>query len=112
MKDAQCNSFDDQTGISKLMTNEFQKRFKAEVKTNQLQSIPLSREINEANNKLLTREVTDEEIYEVVKQIHTLKAPSPNGMQAVSYQNRWNIITKSMCNMVRSFFNSGYVKRD
>lgn len=33
-KDAQGNRFDDQTGISQLITSEFPKRFKANVKTN------------------------------------------------------------------------------
>lgn len=96
-------------GISKLITYEFQKRFKAEVTTNPSQDIPLAKQITEANNVLLTREVTDEKIYDVVKHFHPLHASGPDGLQAVFYQKSWNIIGKSISDMVKSFFNSGHM---
>lgn len=54
--------------------------------TNPLQAIPLSQDIIEAINECLTREVTDEEIFDTLKQINLIKSPGPNSMQAIFYQ--------------------------
>lgn len=111
IKDAQGNWFDDQERISRLITSEFQKRVKAEVKTNQLQDIPLSKEIAEADKKLLKMEVSDEEIYKV-KQIHTSESSRSKWYASYFYQKSWNIIGNSVCNMVRSFFYSGHMLKE
>lgn len=73
----------------------FAKRFKPEIATTSLQAIPLSKDINDAHNELLTTEVTDDEIVEVVKQINPMKALGPGGMQAYSIR-RAKILLVSM----------------
>lgn len=46
-------------------------------------TIPLSNDIIETDNAMLTKKVSDKEIYEATKQIHPLKAPDPSGMEAI-----------------------------
>lgn len=82
-------------------------RFKGDTQTNPSQAISFSKDIIEADNKFLTKHVTDEEIFAIVKQMNPCKAPGPDGMRANFYQKCWNIVGKSVCNMVRSFFNPG-----
>lgn len=73
-----------------------------------MQTIPLSRDITESENEFLTKQDTDDEIFKAVKQINSLKAPGPNVMQAVFYQNV-GILSVGVCKMVKSFFNLGYM---
>lgn len=86
IKDVQGNWFNDQEGISQVNTKEFLDRFKAEMIINSSQAISLSSDIKEENNEFLTKEVTDEEIFYVVRQIYPLKALGVDGMQAIFYQ--------------------------
>lgn len=50
IKDKQGDLFEDQDGISRVITRAFQKRFKADKIVNPLQAIPLSRDISVADN--------------------------------------------------------------
>lgn len=72
----------------------------------------MSRDVIYADNEFLTNEVTDEEIFETVKQINPLKAPDPHSMQDIFYQKNWDIIGKSVCKIVRSFFKSRYMLKE
>lgn len=55
---------------------------------NTLQAIPLSRGISAADNEYLTKEITEEEILGVVKQINPLKAPGLDELQAIFYKKK------------------------
>lgn len=111
-KDAQGNWFEDLDGISHAITKEFQNRFMSDNMVNSLQAIPLSRDIIDVDNEFLTKDVTNEDILETIKHINPLKAPSPDGMKVIFYQKNWDIVGKSVCNMVRQFFNSGHMLKE
>lgn len=70
---------------------------------NPLQAIPLSKDITEVDNEFLMKEVTNEEILKVVKQINPLKASDPDGIRSIFYPKNWDVVGKSVCNIVRSF---------
>lgn len=38
-----------------------------------------------------------------------MKAPGPNGMPAISYQENWDIVACLVYGMVKSFFHSGHM---
>lgn len=80
--------------------------------TNTWQAIPLSRQVTEADNVFLTMDISDEEIYELVKQFHPLKAPGSDDMQVVLFQKSWIVIGKSVCHIVKSLFNSGHMFKE
>lgn len=80
--------FDDQEGISKLITSEFEKRFKSNITINPSRAIPLSKKITEVDNESVTREVSYEEILKAMKQINPMKVLRPNGMQSIFYHKK------------------------
>lgn len=55
-------------------------------------AIPLSRDITDANNDFLTKDVSGQEIMDTIKQINCLKAPGLDSMQTIFYQNNWDIL--------------------
>lgn len=55
---------------------------------NLAQAIPLSRDIVEEDKEFLTKEVIDEKLFDVLKQINPLKAQSPDGLRAIIDQKR------------------------
>lgn len=106
INDAQRNWFDDQLGIAQVITRKFDGRFKSDPTCNPSHAIPFSTDISDTDNDFLTKEVRDQEILDAVKHISPLKALGPNGMLAVCYQKNWDIVEKSICRMLRSFFHS------
>lgn len=58
-----------QEGISQIIANKFHKRLNQTHRLNPSQAIQLSRDLSEADNEMLTIDVSNEEIFEVVKQI-------------------------------------------
>lgn len=46
---------------------EFERRFKGNNSVNPIQAIPLSREISEADNEFLTKDVIDQEILDAIE---------------------------------------------
>lgn len=57
--------------------------------------IPMSRDLDEIDNRFLTVTVADQEILEAFKQLATLREPGPDGTQEM---------VKSVSDMVKSFF--------
>lgn len=96
IKDTQGIWLEDQDRISQVITKEFQKRCKVDDTVNPIQEISLSRDITEAESEFLTKDVINEEILEAAKQMNPLRAPGPDGMQAIFYQKTWGIV-ESMC---------------
>lgn len=68
-----------------VITKEFQKRFKRDNSASLTDDIPLS-EISEDGNAFLTREVTNQEILDTLKQISPMEVPGPDGMPVIFYQ--------------------------
>lgn len=61
IKDEYDNWFEQQEGISIIITKEFRKRFKSGMLVNLSQAIPFSRDISTADNKILMMDVAYEE---------------------------------------------------
>lgn len=53
------------------------------------QAIPLSKDISVEDSERLTREAMEDEIWQVVSQIHPLKTPGLDGTHVVLQQKRW-----------------------
>lgn len=103
IKDTHGNWFDDQPGITQVITREFENKFKSDLSCTPTQAIPFPPDISNADNDLLTREVTDDEILNAVKQISPLKALGSDGMLVLFYQKNWDLVGRSVCKMVKSF---------
>lgn len=62
--------------------------------------------LSEDHIYMLGRDVSKDEIHFALKGMGGLKAPSPNGMQAVFYQSQWPIVGKDVCHLVSNIFHS------
>ncbi|WZY87458.1 hypothetical protein YC2023_044193 [Brassica napus] len=67
----------------------------------------ITRRIGPEVNQTLTSIPSDAEILLAVKNIHSDKAPGPDGFSAGFYQSFWDVIGIDICREVRGFFVSG-----
>ena len=58
-------------------------------------------------NQRLVRPVSEEEVRKAVFSLHPNKAPGPDGMTPIFFQQFWNTIKFDLINAVSSFFHSG-----
>ena len=66
-------------------------------------SIP---KLDQSQKQHLDRQVTNAEIEEAIFQLGS-KAPSPDGLLALLYQEFWSVVKKDIFNYVHAFFHSG-----
>ena len=60
-------------------------------------------------NALLTKEFQAEEVRKALKQMHPLKAPSPDGKNPLFYQHFWPTIGDCVTKCVLDFLNLGVI---
>lgn len=91
----------DKEEVKHFIMQYFKDLFTAEyVMTNTKAPTNMFPSISEYDWWKLTREFTVDEIYEVVKHMGSIKAPGPDGFQALFYQKCWNTVAPSVCRMV------------
>lgn len=59
-------------------------------------------------NVELSKGFTGEKVYEALCQIHPTKAPGPNGMPPLFYQNYWHVVGGPIANAVLNILCIGY----
>nr|KYP52894.1 LINE-1 reverse transcriptase isogeny [Cajanus cajan] len=59
-------------------------------------------ELSSEDKKSLVDTFSDIEIMEAIQRMGGLKAPGPDGFQAIFYQTQWQTVGKSLCNLIRS----------
>jgi hypothetical protein len=60
-------------------------------------------------NDQLTKEFTDEEIKQVLFDIGDLKAPGPDGMTAIFYNNFWDVVGSQLTKEVMEVLKGGHI---
>ena len=73
--------------------------------TEYLDSIP--QVVTEDMNATLTGEFKALEVEVALKQIAPLKAPGPDGMPPLFYQNLWDLVSSDVTSTVLHFLNKG-----
>ena len=62
--------------------------------------------VTEEMNTNLSCIFTKDEVVKALQQIHSTKAPGPDGMSAIFYHKYWNIVDPNVINMVLNVLNS------
>lgn len=62
--------------------------------------------LTEEEVRLLSADVTNEEIRAAAFDMGAFKAPGPDGLQAFFYQEYWSVVGQSVCDLVRDIFNN------
>ena len=63
--------------------------------------------ITDDQNRILTSWASKEEVRSALFMMHPEKAPRPDGMTAMFFQQSWSIIKKDITDMVNEFFRTG-----
>lgn len=100
----------DQTDIVQEVEQYYNSLFSTSYPTN-LECIlsHVSVSINDSINQKLIKDVDDEEIKTAVFDMHPLKAPGADGMTPLFFQTYWNILSKEICDAIKSIFSTGYL---
>ena len=94
--------------ITKTIVNYFTELFTShEAEREQIVHDALTPLVSDAENELLVREPTAEEIRLANFSIHSDKAPGPDGFSAGFFQTNWKTVGADIVREVQSFFSSG-----
>ncbi|XP_050385675.1 uncharacterized protein LOC126802153 isoform X3 [Argentina anserina] len=83
--------------IADVLVHEFKKQFHLDCVL-----IILEHCIDDIDNELLLKQITDDEIWEAVNAIGALKAPGPDGLHASFYQNCWTEVKDTVVPMIKA----------
>ncbi|XP_026438542.1 uncharacterized protein LOC113337068 [Papaver somniferum] len=67
--------------------------------------------ITEADNSMLTRILSHQEIHDTVKSTENWSAPGPKGFQEGFYKIQWSIIGEDICQMIKRFFETKHIPK-
>lgn len=90
---------ENQSVILQVFSNEFCRRSKKDPNVSVRQAIPLSRNIFALDSEWMTREVTDDDVLQMVQQIGLLKAQGRTVCMLYFYHRWWSIIGKDIYRM-------------
>ncbi|XP_058734178.1 uncharacterized protein LOC131605903 [Vicia villosa] len=62
-------------------------------------------QINEEQSRILTRHITEQEVYEAMKRINYLTAPGVDGFGMKFFKAAWPVVRKDIMDAVQYFFN-------
>ncbi|XP_020689773.1 uncharacterized protein LOC110104846 [Dendrobium catenatum] len=99
--------------IKEAAISHFQNLFNSStLAPNASHSIPTGNSISVDLIQRLTSPVTAEEIKSIIFNAPATSAPGPDGYTFDFYKSSWNVIGKQICDVVFSFFSSGFMPRE
>ncbi|XP_020969282.1 uncharacterized protein LOC110267813 [Arachis ipaensis] len=113
LKDEARHWIQGEADIMRLVETHFAKLFTSEGDRNMedcLKHIPM-RVTSKMNDDLMAK-IKDEEIKEAVFGMGSLKAPGPDGLNGLFFQQHWDILNKEVCGVVRQIFEEGSLPED
>ena len=63
--------------------------------------------VTDDQNRILTSWASEKEVKSALFMMHPEKAPGPDGMTALFFQQSWTIIKKDITDMVNDFLRTG-----
>ncbi|KAF9593492.1 hypothetical protein IFM89_023604 [Coptis chinensis] len=68
--------------------------------------------VSDEDNECLLRPVQDSEVFEALNHMGSLKAPGPDGFQALFFKNYWNEVGPKVLDLVQNLFNNGAFSKE
>ncbi|XP_015959674.1 uncharacterized protein LOC107483570 [Arachis duranensis] len=113
LKDETGQWIQGETNIMRLVERHFTKLFTSEENRNLEECVSdIPRRITREMNEELMANINDEEIKEAVFSMGGLKAPGPDGLNGLFFQQHWEILSKEVCDVVKQIFREGSLPED
>ncbi|XP_074336620.1 uncharacterized protein LOC141673779 [Apium graveolens] len=94
-------------GLSELIKDYFQQLFSTDHMQGEEVIECVTRSISAEQNRVLVKDITEEEVKQAVFHMHPDKAPGPDGMTPAFFQKHWSVVGKDVVKMVSNFFLTG-----
>ncbi|XP_025693017.1 uncharacterized protein [Arachis hypogaea] len=102
-----------EANIMRLVERHFTKLFTSEGNRNLEECVTeIPKRVTTKMNEELMAIITDEEIKEAVFSMGGLKAPGPDGLNGMFYQQHWKILSREVCGVVKQIFKEGRLPED
>lgn len=102
-KDGICEKTED--SLESMATNYFQMLFASSLSWDPSEVIQeVHPVITEKMNRILTLDISEEEVKKALFSMHSKKSPGPDGMTILFYQRFWATIKGDLVGLLRNFF--------
>nr|XP_025703912.1 uncharacterized protein LOC112805796 [Arachis hypogaea] len=112
LRDAEGRWVQEQEEILRLIEDYYSKLFTSSGQPNLEECIKeVPKRVTEEMNTDLLKEVTEDEIKQAAFSMDGSRAPGPDGLNGLFYQNHWSTISNDVCAVVKNFFQGGSIPK-